>query len=195
MKTIKTLGRKTTVLFLAAAFLSTALILSAGDEDELLNRANQVLQYLKNRDYKQLAKTVHTKKGITFSPYAYVYEGAVKFTAAQVKALKPANMFLWGYYDGSGNPMELNVEDYFNKFVFDHDFTTAPETGINRLVKTGNTNSNLDIIFPGASFVEYHFPGFEPKYEGMDWSSLRLVFEKSGKQWMLVAIVHDAWTI
>jgi (p)ppGpp synthase/HD superfamily hydrolase len=43
--------------------------------------------------------------------------------------------------------------------------------------------------------VEYHFSGFDPKYEGMDWRSLRLVFEEKDNIWHLVGIIHDQWTI
>jgi hypothetical protein len=37
--------------------------------------------------------------------------------------------------------------------------------------------------------------GFDPEYEGMDWRSLRLVFEKKNDIWYLVGIIHDQWTI
>jgi hypothetical protein len=43
--------------------------------------------------------------------------------------------------------------------------------------------------------VEYHFSGFDKKFEGMDWASLKLVFENSNNEWYLVGIVHDQWTI
>ena len=167
----------------------------SGSGNNLSDRGALVLNYLKNRNFKQLASLVHEDKGVTFSPYAFVEKQAVKFTAAQLKTLKLTDKFQWGYYDGSGEPMDLNVGDYFKKFVFDQDFTRAPETGLNRLVKTGNTISNLDKAFPGARFIEYHFPGFNPQYEGIDWVSLRLVFEEVKGQLMLVGVVHDAWTI
>ena len=178
-----------------AVMCPAATSFAAEGEQELLERANQCLLVLKNRDFKQLSMFVHPKKGISFSPYAFVSQEDVRLSAASVKSLKPARKYLWGYFDGSGFPMELSVEEYFNRFVFDHDYSQAPEIGINRLVKTGNTVSNLDRAFPGASFVEYHFPGFNPEYEGIDWASLRLIFEKDGNRWMLVGIVHDCWTI
>jgi hypothetical protein len=43
--------------------------------------------------------------------------------------------------------------------------------------------------------VEYYFPGFEAQYEGMDWKSLRLVFEQHQGSWKLVGIIHNEWTI
>ena len=51
-------------------------------------------------------------------------------------------------------------------------------------------------ILPGrAMVVEYHFPGFDPQYGGLDWASLRLVFQEFEGRWVLVGIIHDEWTI
>ena len=195
MKTKTLIGKGLVAGFIITIMFSGILAFTEETDNELMNRAVQTLVCLKNRDYKQLAKLVHKKKGVTFSPYAYINDDAVKLTAARIKTLKPTDIFFWGYYDGSGHDMNLSVEDYFARFVFDQDFTQAPQTGINELLKKGNTVSNLNRVFPGADFVEFHFPGIDPKYDGIDWTSLRLVFEKEGKQWMLVGIVHDCWTI
>ena len=59
----------------------------------------------------------------------------------------------------------------------------------------GNSINNIAQIYPSAVTVEYHFEGFEEEYAGLDWRSLRLVFEASGGTWYLVGIVHDEWTI
>jgi hypothetical protein len=50
-------------------------------------------------------------------------------------------------------------------------------------------------VYPDATVVEFHFPGFEEKYEGMDWKSLRVVVEKLDNKWYVVGIIHDQWTI
>jgi hypothetical protein len=54
--------------------------------------------------------------------------------------------------------------------------------------------SNASEYFPGSVVVEYYFPGFDSKYAGMDWQSLRLVFQQENGQWYLVALVHSQWT-
>jgi hypothetical protein len=46
-------------------------------------------------------------------------------------------------------------------------------------------------VYPKAQFVEYHFPGFDAKYEGLDWKSLRLIFDQKGTEWLLIGIQHD----
>ena len=171
----------------------TEIILKS--ENELQNRADLVLHCLKYRDFEQLASLVHATKGVIFSPYAYVTGSEVKFTPDQIKSIKTTDKYIWGEYDGSGFVMELNVGDYFDRFVWDHDFIQASRVGRNAVIQTGNTLNNIKEAFPGASFIEYNFPGFDPRFGGIDWASLRLVFEKSGGQWMLIAVIHDAWTI
>ena len=69
------------------------------------------------------------------------------------------------------------------------------EVGFDQTVGQGNTINNIIEVYPEAVVVEYHFEGFDPQYAGMDWRSLRLVFEESGGTWYLVGIVHDEWTI
>jgi len=164
-------------------------------ENSLLSRANLVLHNLKYQDFKQLAPLVHKDKGVTFSPYGFVTGDAINFTAAQLAAIKLTDEYLWGEYDGSGDPMELSVGDYFNDIVYKQDYINAEQIGVNTIVKSGNTLINLKEAFPKASFVEFHFSGFNPEFEGMDWTSLRLVFENAGGQWMLIGVVRDCWTI
>jgi hypothetical protein len=165
------------------------------NENDLLTRANLVLHCLKYRDFAQLAPIVHKEKGATFSPYANILPSSVRLSSARMSALTLADQFKWGAWDGSGEDIELNVGGYFDKFVFDKDFIQAPMIGINTAVQTGNTISNIDTAFPGARFVEFHIPGTNPDLQGIDWVSLRLLFEQAGGEWMLVAIVHDQWTI
>ena len=102
--------------------------------------------------------------------------------------------YIWGIYDGRGNDINLTFSDYYKYFIFDHDFTTAPQTSQNKLIGTGNTLSNISEFFPNSQFVEYHFPGTQAN-DLMNWSSLRLVFQEYNIAWYLVAIIHDQWTI
>ena len=55
--------------------------------------------------------------------------------------------------------------------------------------------NNVRAIYPKSIVVEYYYDGFDPQYEGMDWQSLRLVFESEADRWVLVGIIHDEWTI
>jgi len=165
--------------------------------NDLEEAAKQVVKVLKNKDLESLAAYVHPNKGVRFSPYAYVdAQNDVTMMAADLNGKFDEDSTLkWGLYDGSGEPIELTFSEYYEKFIYDQDFENAERFACNELLKTGNTICNINEAYPDAEFAEYHFTGFDPEYAGMDWVSLRLVFEKYEDSWMLVGIIHDQWTI
>lgn len=159
-------------------------------------RAKNVLTAIKNYDMEKLADAIHPDKGVRFSPYGYVdVENHLVFTAEEVKNLaSDSKTYLWGYYDGSGEPITLNFSDYYRKFIYDVDFVNAEQVGYNKKLSFGNSLDNSSEVYKNSIIVEYYFPGFDPRYEGMDWRSLRLVFEKKNDTWYLAGIIHDQWT-
>ncbi len=166
--------------------------------DSLLTETGkQVLLVLKNKDYKGLAAFFDDQQKVRFSPYGYIDTVSHRqFSKAEFDTLVTNNKpTLWGSYDGSGDPMQLTPTQYFEKFVYNADFLNAEKTAIDSVIGKGNSLVNIDKIYPGARFIEYHFSGFDKKYGGMDWTSLRLVFKETGRSYKLIAIVHDQWTI
>lgn len=161
------------------------------------DRAEEVLTAIKNKDMDVLSKMVHPVKGVRFSPYAYVRESEdIVLTAGKLKDIRADNTeYLWGSYDGSGEPIKLTFTDYYDKFIYDKDFINAKEIGYNKTLGKGNTEDNSKKVYKSSIIVEYHFPGFNPEYTGMDWESLRLVFEKVEDTWYVVGVIHDQWTI
>lgn len=159
-------------------------------------RSKDVLTAIKNYDMKKVANYVHPDKGVRFSPYAYVdVKKDLVFTAKQVKNLaSDTKIYHWGYYDGSGEPIQLKFSDYYQRFIYDVDFVNAPQVGYNKTLGHGNTINNAFEVYKNSIIVEYHFPGFDPQYEGMDWRSLRLVYQKKNNVWYLVGVIHDQWT-
>lgn len=162
-------------------------------EDETI----EVILAIKNKDMDKLSTFINPGKGARFSPYSHVnIDNDLIFTADQIKNIsKDKTKYTWGIYDGSGLPIELTSEDYFKKFVYDQDFANAKEIGYNQILGKGNMINNEFEVYPNSIIVEYYFPGFDPKYEGMDWESLRLVYEEKDNTWYLTGIVHDQWTI
>lgn len=156
-----------------------------------------VVNILKDRDMDSLSDFIHPDKGLRFTPYTYVQinENLV-FQANQIQdAFNSLNLLNWGFYDGSGDPISLSFEDYYDVFVYDVDFANPEQIGHNIVIGTGNTTDNAADAYPDASFLEFYFSGFEPEYQGIDWKSLKLVFEFHQGSWYLVGIVHGQWTI
>lgn len=200
MKTIRTL-----VMLTVAVFMLTGCSSPSTDQDDpkpdsdqqLQARAVQTLGALKNKNMGYLSTLAHPEKGIRFSPYATIDpENDVVLTAEEIKNIRAdSRSFVWGRYDGTGEEIKMPFMEYMDEFVYDRDFLNAEETAKNEVIGTGNSINNLETVYPDAEFFEYHFSGFNPEYGGMDWVSLRLVFEEYKGKWYLVGIVHDQWTI
>lgn len=162
----------------------------------LENAAHEVVDLLRDRDLNSLSKWIHPELGLRFSPYSHINPDAdLTFKADELPGFKSADKLVWGSFDGSGDPIELTFREYYEKFVYNQDFADAPNVNANKIMGTGNSEYNGADVYPGSSFVEFHFPGFDKKYEGMDWQNLILVFLPDGESWKLTAIVHGQWTI
>jgi hypothetical protein len=81
------------------------------------------------------------------------------------------------------------------KFVYDVDFAKPEKASVDKFLGGGNSLNNLLQVYKDCHFTESYFSGFEKKYEGMDWRTLRLVFKERDKKFYLIGIVHDQWTI
>lgn len=166
-------------------------------DSSLITLNKEILNSFKNKDYSSIAKYIHPKLGLRFSPYATVsLNNDVLIQANEfTKVIKDKNKFFWGNYDGTGDPIDLNAEDYFARFVYDADFVNAEKTSFNKSVAQGNSINNIDSVYPNGEYIENYFSGFKKEYGGMDWRALRLVFKKEGDQYYLIAIIHDEWTV
>jgi hypothetical protein len=162
----------------------------------VLNEAFTVVNALMDQDMTTLSRFVSPQHGLRFSPYAYLKDIDQLFPAEKVPGLmEDSRVLWWGNYDGSGEPINLKFSDYYAKFIYDENFTAAPQISLNHRLGTGNSIDNIQDFYPGSMVVEFYFPGFDAQYDGMDWRSLRLVFMQENNIWYLVGIIHDQWTI
>ena len=165
----------------------------------LLKLTEDILGGIKNKNYAAIANFIHPSYGIRFSPYAFIDTAKhKKFSKEEFLDLannKNGKTILWGLFDGSGEPIRMTLNAYMKRFVYDADFLKPEKRSVNKFLGGGNSLNNLSKIYTGCDFTESYFSGFDKKYEGMDWKTLRLVFKKSNDQFFLIGIVHDEWTI
>jgi hypothetical protein len=172
-----------------------ASVTPLSSEQAVLQRSAEVIAALKDENMTALAGYVLPQMGLRFSPYAAVKDTDQVFRADKIAGLmSDSTVYVWGSYDGSGEPIELAFPDYYSKFIYDVDFANAPQLALNRRLGVSTTLDNSAEFYPGAIIVEYYYPGFDPKLEGMDWRSLRLVFIENEHTWYLDGIIHDQWT-
>lgn len=161
----------------------------------ILSSSQQILQSIMDEKWGHFASYIHPIKGIRFSPYAYIDTKTqiILFQNTFLSSMNTVNS--WGTYDGSGEEIKLTTKAYFKKFVYNADFLKSDSVVFNRFIGSGNSLNNLKKVYSKNIFTEHYFKGFDPKYEGMDWTALRLVFEEYNGSYFLVGIVHDQWTI
>lgn len=166
-------------------------------QDEVLLAANDVLRLIAEKDYQGLSEYVNDVKGLTFTPYSSVdpeidrtlYKDDLEFLPGSEE------LFEWGSWDGSGEPIELSFDGYWDRFVWNADYTAAENIGVNRLCRTGNAIENLTEYYEHCEYVDYEIDSLSEADDAIDWSSLRLVFQKIDGSWYLVGIVHGEWTV
>lgn len=171
--------------------------LDTEDNFPLLSAACAVNRLLQRQDYARLASYVHPDRGLTFTPYSTVnFEVDLTFTPDQIKDLaQDQTVYTWGVEDGRGDPIRMTMAQYIDRYVYDKDYCQATEVGIDRIMTGGNALENLAEEYTGCRFVDFSFPSADPVNDGLDWSSLKLVFAPKGGGWLLVGIVHGEWTI
>ena len=169
------------------------------DSAQVTSLSLEILKAVKEKDYGFLFYYFHPVLGIRFSPYAYIDTAAdVVLSADEYTSLltkEKKKLLNWGSFDGSGDPIMLTMKNYIKKYVYDVDFYNAEKISFNRILGAGNSQDNIFAVYEGLPFVEFYFSGFEEKYSGMDWRSLKLVFKKHEDKFYLIGIIHSEWTI
>ncbi|RCW51619.1 hypothetical protein [Halanaerobium sp. ST460_2HS_T2] len=166
-------------------------------EQIIKEKAQKVIKAIACRNFNKLSNYIHPEKGVRFSPYTYVrIEKDVVFTKKQVNNFfNNDKIYLWGHYDGSGKEIRLSPKEYYHQFIYTDNFINADKIGYNEVLSSSNMIKNQFEVYENPIIVEYYFSDTKTKYDGMNWKSLSLVFEKYKSKWMLRGIIHNQWTI
>jgi hypothetical protein len=178
-------------------YIENGIINSERSKEIIKDTAYQVLELIKNKDMDALSDYVHPEFGVRFSPYSYVSpEKDIVMNQDQIKSFfEDETEYTWGNYDGSGEPIKMTPNKYYEEFIYSKDFMNAEEISYNKILSEGNINNNQFEIYAKSIVAEYYFSGFEEQYGGADWQSIRLVFQELNGTWYLVGIIHNQMTI
>lgn len=169
------------------------------DNTTLLSTGLSVLETLKRDDLKGFASYIDPDRGVRFTPASTVSNTDLVFTSQDFSdAVKDASStFIWGVSTEDKTPIRLSVLDYFHAYVWDADYTTASQIGIDSVLYAGNAVENVgstDVFPKGSRFLDFYIPSTSD--HNQDWSSLKLVFHHSPEKhrWYLIGVVHSGWT-
>lgn len=175
---------------------STVISRTKITKDQALKKINEdIIQALKDKNFKKFAEFIHPEKGVRFSMYAFVNpKEDKKFSKADFIRYQPTKtLFTWGTMDGSGDLYRATIHDYLADWVYSKDFATA-QVSLNEFQGKGNSLNNVKEIYPNADFTENFMKGSEAN-SGMDWKCLRLIFEEFQGKYYLIGVINDQWTI
>lgn len=172
--------------------------LSINKENSIISFSNAVLETLEQKDFNKLSAYIDPVLGVIFSPYSYIDENSKKnhFSKQQIIDFgKSNNEKIWGYADGSGEPINLSFKQYIDSYVYDADFLHVTNVEANKsLFKKSNGIDNSLQEFPGKTFVDYYKKPKAGESE-FDWKNLRLIFNEREGKYYLIAVVHNQWQI
>jgi hypothetical protein len=175
---------------------TTGITVDPANDTVLLRLTSEAMQAFRKKDYIALAAMVHPDSGVRFSPYSYIDSTSDKIVTADWirNQARKQEKILWGSADATGDDIKLTFDKYIDGYVYDVDFIKPENLKVNQVIGAGTTANNLKEMYPTCNFTESHFSGFDKKYEGMDWRSLRLVFKMKDGKYYLIGVVHDEWT-
>jgi Membrane-bound metallopeptidase len=166
--------------------------------DQLGGAEKNVIAILRSGDMEPLARYVHPKRGIRFSPFAYVdLKKDLVFSSTEVAGfLHNHQKYTWGYNEENGLPIRLSLYDFYRTYIYDRPYADTNEVNYGQTTSSEFTTSNCFEIYPEAIIVEYRVSEIKSKENSdTNWRSIRLVFEKAQKKWYLTGIIHDQWLL
>jgi len=166
-------------------------------EEIIKATADKLIHAISVKDSETISDLAHPVKGVRFTPYTYVsLDTDLVFKKDDLKNFfESQKVYTWGSFDGTGDDISLTPGTYYEKFVYPADYKNAEQIGYNKVLSSGNMLENQFDVYENPIVVEYYFSGFNPEYEGLDWRSVRLVFEKYEDAWFLVGIINNQWTV
>ncbi len=169
---------------------------AASTKTLLLEKAAGIVSAIATKDYSRLASQAHPKGGLRFSPYPYIDTAShQQLDRLAITLMAKANESLyWGKQDGTGNPIRLKFDDYYQKFIYNKPYLDADTIGYDEVVGGGNAIYNYKEVYPGSIMVEYFIAGGNPDFGGMDWGSLIMIFVEYEGSWYLRNLGHGQWT-
>lgn len=171
----------------------------APEQNDLKTIGAELLSAFSSKNYAGLSPYFKDENStLLFAPYLYIDTSrAQELTLEELKQFdKEQTILNWGWYDGSGDPIELSVSDYVDRFVYDVDYLNETDTiTLNHVHFKGNSLNNITEVFPESNYIHYYRAPKDPELGEMDWRSIVFVFEEVDNKNYLIAIVHNEWTI
>lgn len=167
------------------------------DTQTLLAAARNVAAALKEKRIEKLNLLIDPVEGLTFSPYSGAPLFFTKFDREMLsESMASKKKYIWGRYNGSGDTIELSMNEYIDRFVFDINYFSLGELiYINNPEKVYAYDLNAVVAaYPRHEIAIYHFKGTEA-IGFKDFKTLIFVLKDIKGSWYLISIIHSESTV
>lgn len=157
--------------------------------------AENVLKTVKEKNFEAFVEFIHPTEGVRFSVSAVINVKTDKLlNKEQILDLnKSKKKTKWGIHEAIGDPINLNISDYFSQYFYDVDYLKSAKKELNKTTPNPSSPSNIKEIYPNSNFVEFYYAGDGDKNSGLDWKNLTLIFKNEGEKAYLIGVVHSEW--
>jgi hypothetical protein len=160
---------------------------SYGDDISVEDVASYLLKRLKDKNWLAISALTHEDLPVHISPKVHLDSNTFSLNGKLFSKLElTKEMITWYEVMASGDPLELNFEDYWNQYVWNKDYTKA-SLSFNKIENRSSIENNLESYFPDAEFIEAHLKGDQE----LSWQSLILVLKKYENKYYLIGLIHD----
>lgn len=153
------------------------------------------LKLIKEQNYEELSHNI-SNSGLRLATSPYLSETNLILTPSQVAKINSnSNQFNFGQSDGSGEPIMLTLQEFFERYVYSHDYLAIDQSSLpNQQIYHSSTLNNIEQIYPNSTIQTHTYPG-SSQFDNMDWQKLNLVIEAEPSGFKLKALVNEEWTI
>jgi len=149
--------------------------------------ANYLLKRLQERNLLAISALTHDELPVKISPKVRLDSNTFSIDGKLFSKLALTNETIrWYGMMASGEPLELNFEDYWDQYVWNKDYSKAILT-FNKFENRSSVENNIKSHFPDCDIVEAFLKGDQE----LSWQSLILVFKVHEGKHYLVGLIHD----
>lgn len=195
-QSIENLSIKTRIAECGKPLRSTLVMTPKECEKYVGDISMRIIEILERGEYSSLAEFIHPRSGLRFSPYTYIDldMDLVLSSSEYETAIEADSSFLWGYEEGTGKDIVLSISEYIKSYLYPVKYYEKAEIAYSEPVHGSMYNGNHYSLYFNPAVVEFFYQDLNSEIAGVDYKSLKLIFEEYENEWYLINVASNYWT-
>ncbi|MBL4704528.1 MAG: hypothetical protein JKY54_08400 [Flavobacteriales bacterium] len=161
-------------------------------ESKVEDVARYLLERLKEKNWPAVSALTSSDHPLRISPKVHLDSNTFTVDGKLLSKLEiSGEEIVWYINTASGEPMIMNFTDYFNRYIWDKDYSKA-HFHVDEYISRSSLINNLASEFPNCKTVEAFIKtDIKSNPSAIQWRSLNMVFKYMDNKYYLVGLVHD----